>query len=196
MRRALLGGTFDPPHIAHLVAGEAAYRTLGVDVVTFLPAGDPWQKGGNRVTPAIHRLAMTELAVAGVDYFTADDRETRRPGPTYTIETVESFEGDDLWLVLGSDAATGLRTWHRAGDLVAAVPVAVAPRPGVDRAAVEDALGPVTWLDMPEIAVSGTDIRRRAHAGGSVRFLVREGVWEYIADHHLYGPGPSRRPPV
>lgn len=196
MRRALLGGTFDPPHIAHLVAGEAAYRTLGVDVVTFLPAGDPWQKGGNGVTPAIHRRAMTELAVAGVDYFAADDRETRRPGPTYTIETVESFEGDDLWLVLGSDAAAGLRTWHRAEDLAAAVSVAVAPRPGVDRAAVEDALGPVTWLDMPEIAVSGTDIRRRAHGGGSVRFLVREGVWEYITHHGLYGPGPSRRPPV
>lgn len=186
MRRALLGGTFDPPHIAHLVAGEAAYRALGVDVVTFLPAGDPWQKEGGEVTAARHRRAMTSLAVAGIGYFEADDRETRRSGPTYTMETVESFAGDDIVLVLGSDAAAGLGTWHRAAELRAAVTVAVAPRPGVDRAAVEGAAGPVTWLDMPELPVSGTRLRARCRAGASIRFLVREGVWEYIVDEGLY----------
>nr|NIR41213.1 nicotinic acid mononucleotide adenylyltransferase [Actinomycetota bacterium]NIS36208.1 nicotinic acid mononucleotide adenylyltransferase [Actinomycetota bacterium]NIT97341.1 nicotinic acid mononucleotide adenylyltransferase [Actinomycetota bacterium]NIU21007.1 nicotinic acid mononucleotide adenylyltransferase [Actinomycetota bacterium]NIU70774.1 nicotinic acid mononucleotide adenylyltransferase [Actinomycetota bacterium] len=107
MHLALLGGTFDPPHIAHLVAAETAYRSLGIDVVTFLPAGRPWQKAGQEVTGADHRWAMTLLAIEGVEYFSADDREVRRDGWTYTIETLEAFEGHDVWLVLGADAAAG-----------------------------------------------------------------------------------------
>lgn len=186
MRRAILGGTFDPPHIAHLIAGEAAYRTLGVDVVTFLPAGSPWQKGDEVITPAVHRRAMTNLAVAGVDYFEADDRETRRAGPTYTFDTVESFDRDELWLIVGADAAAAIRTWHRADELLGSVSVAVAPRPGIDRRAVEAAVGSVAWLDMPEIDLSGTDIRDRARAGKGIRFLVREAVWTYIVDNGLY----------
>lgn len=186
MRRAILGGTFDPPHIAHLIAGEAAYRTLGVDVVTFLPAGSPWQKEGEVVTPAVRRREMTNLAVAGVDYFEADDRETRRAGPTYTIDTIESFAGDELWLIVGADAAAAIPTWHRADELVGSVSVAVAPRPGIDRRAVEAGAGPVAWLDMPEIEVSGTDIRARARDGKGFRFLVREAVWTYIVENGLY----------
>ena len=95
MRRAILGGTFDPPHLAHLFAGEAAYRQLEVDVVTFIPAGDPWQKAGRDVTPAHHRWAMTELAVDGIEYFEADRREVDREGWTYTIDTLTSFGEDE-----------------------------------------------------------------------------------------------------
>lgn len=187
MRRAILGGTFDPPHIAHLIAGEAAYRTLGVDVVSFLPAGRPWQKDDAGVSSVEDRWAMTRLAVEGVEYFSADDREIRRPGPTYTLDTVESFGDDDLWLIVGADTAVAIPTWHRPTDLLGLVRVAVAPRPGVHRRTVEDAVGPVTWLDMPEILLSGTDIRTRARTGKGIRFLVREGVWTYIVEHGLYG---------
>jgi nicotinate-nucleotide adenylyltransferase len=188
VKRALLGGTFDPPHLAHLVAGEAAYRALDVDVITFLPAGAPWQKAGDGVTSADHRWAMTERAVAGVGYFEADDREVKRDGWTYTIETVRSYPTDDeITLILGSDAAAGIPTWHESGALLDRVTVAVAERPGTDRARVEQAIGGVAWLDMPLLPVSGTQLRARAAAGGSIRFMVREAVWDHIVANGLYG---------
>lgn len=187
VRRALLGGTFDPPHLAHLVAGEAAFRALDVDVVTFLPAGAPWQKADAGVTSATHRWEMTRLAVDGIDYFEADDREVHRDGWTYTIDTIRSFDvHDEVTLVLGSDAAAGLPSWHEAEALNDRVSVAVAERPGTDRAKVEAAIGHVTWLDMPLLPVSGTKLRERAAAGGSIRFMVREAVWEYLVAHRLY----------
>lgn len=187
-----MGGTFDPPHLAHLVAGEAAFRTLDVDVVTFIPAGAPWQKADRDVTGAVHRWEMTKLATEGIDYFEADDREVHRDGWTYTIDTVDSFPDDDqLVLILGSDAAAGLRTWERFERLLEQVQVAVAERPGTDRAEVESEVGPVTWLEMPRLPVSGTDLRRIARTGGSIRFLVREAVWAYIDRYELYRP-PSK----
>lgn len=191
MHLALLGGTFDPPHIAHLVAAETAYRSLGIDVVTFLPAGRPWQKAGQEVTGADHRWAMTLLAIEGVDYFSADDREVRRDGWTYTIETLEAFENHDVWLVLGADAAAGIPSWHRGEEVLDRARIAVAPRPGVDRRRVDEALAPgrFRWLEMPEMPVSGTDIRAHAARGGSIRFLVTEAVWRYAGEHGLYVPG-------
>ncbi len=192
VRRAILGGTFDPPHLAHLVAGEAAFRTLGVDVVTFIPAGAPWQKADRDVTEASHRWEMTRLATDGVQYFEADDREVHRDGWTYTIDTVDSFPADDdLILVLGSDTAARMRTWEAADRLLERVRVAVAERPGFDRNEVESEIGDVTWLDMPRLPVSGTELRKRARDGGSIRFLVREAVWEYIDRHALYRNGAS-----
>ena len=188
VKRALLGGTFDPPHLAHLVAGEAAYRALDVDVITFLPAGAPWQKAGDGVTAAEHRWHMTERAIAGVDYFEADEREVIRDGWTYTIETVRSFpEDDQITLILGSDAAAGIPTWHESAALLEQVSVAVAERPGTDREMVEQAIGRVEWLDMPLLPVSGTQLRARAASGGSIRFMVREAVWDYIVSERLYG---------
>ncbi len=191
MRRAILGGTFDPPHLAHLLAGEAAFRQLGVEVVTFIPAGAPWQKQGSEVTASEHRWNMTRIAVDGVEYFEADDREVRRDGWTYTIETLESFGRDEIFLVVGADAAAGIPTWQRASELMDRARVAVVPRPGVRRDLVDEALGGgFVWLDMPEVQVSGTEIRRRLAEGKSVRFLVREAVWDYIVANRVYS-GPT-----
>lgn len=188
MRRGIVGGTFDPPHLAHLVVGETAYRQLGLDVVTFVPAGAPWQKSNRSVSDAEHRWNMTLAAIEGVDYFSADDREVRRNGWSYTIDTMEEMEGDDLVLILGADAASRLDTWHRASDVLATAAIAVVPRPGTDRAAVDRTLGGAehVWLDAPMIDISGTELRRRARAGESVRFLVREAVWFYIERHRIY----------
>ncbi len=188
MHRGILGGTFDPPHMAHLLAGEAAYRDLALDVVTFLPAGAPWQKAGRQVSAPEHRWAMTQAAVGGVEYFEPDDREVQRPGWTYTVDTLATFPaGQRITLILGADAARGLPTWERAAEVLARAELAVVDRPGVDRADVEAAAGgPVTWLDAPQVAISGTMLRARAAAGGSLRFLVPDSVWHYVEEHRLY----------
>lgn len=187
VRRVLLGGTFDPPHIAHLVAGEVAYRQLGADRVTFIPAGSPWQKAGSVVADGTHRWEMTKLATAAIEYFEADDREVVRDGLTYTVDTLAGFDPhDELILVLGADAAAGLPGWHRYRAILDRASLAVLPRPGTSTTTVENSVGKVTWLDMPLLDVSGTEIRARAAAGRPIRFLVSEPVWEYIDQHGLY----------
>lgn len=188
VRRGVLGGTFDPPHLAHLVAGEVAYRDLSLDIVTFIPAGYPWQKAGDSVTSPEDRWKMTSLAVEGVSYFEADDREVRREGWTYTYDTLGEYPDDELFLILGSDAAKGITTWHRWEEVLDRAGLAVAPRPGTSREDVESAIPrPFLWLDMPTLDVSGTMLRSRAGGGQSIRFMVRENVWQYIGRQGLYG---------
>jgi nicotinate-nucleotide adenylyltransferase len=187
VRRGILGGTFDPPHLAHLVAGEAAFRELGLDVVTFLPAGRPWQKADRAVSAPTHRWEMTRRAVAGTPYFTADDREVRRDGWTYTADTLDTFPRDEeLVLILGADAAAGLPTWQRPESVLGRARLAVMGRPGVERSSVEAAAGEVHWLDAPLLAISGTLLRARRRAGLSIRFLVPEPVRDYIESAGLY----------
>lgn len=188
MALALLGGTFDPPHIGHLIVAETAHRSLGVDAVVFLPAGAPWQKEDRDVTAADLRLEMTRLAVSSVGYFDVDDREVRREGPTYTFDTVESFDPDEeLWLVLGADAAAGFRSWHRWEELLDRVRIAVVPRPGTERGQVHEEIGDwARWLRMPELPVSGTAIREHARQGGSIRFFVPDPVWSFVQERGLY----------
>ena len=187
MRRGILGGTFDPPHLAHLLAGEAAYRSLGLELVSFVPAGAPWQKADLDVSAPAHRWAMTRLAVEAAAYFDADDREVSRQGWTYTIDTLKTFKpGEELVLILGADAAAGLRSWRRYEEVLSRVEIAVVPRPGVTRGRVSAAVGEHHWLDTPALDISGTMIRERRRAGLPIRFLVPEPVYGYIEGHDLY----------
>ena len=136
---------------------------------------------------------MTQAAVSGIPYLEADDREISRPGPSYTIDTIEELEHHDLTLILGADAAARLPTWRRSDEVMRRARIAVAPRPGATRAAVEDVLGrDVSWLDLPPLDISATDLRRRAAAGRSLRFLVPAPVHDYIVRHGLYGYGGER----
>lgn len=131
---------------------------------------------------------MTVLAAGGTDYFEADDREVRRSGWTYTIDTLGSFDDDDeITLVLGADAALGLPTWHRGDEVMARSRIAVIPRPGVTRDAVEQVMPDCIWLDMPELEISGTMLRERVSAGRSIRFFVPDLVHDYIISNGLYG---------
>ncbi len=187
MKRGLLGGTFDPPHIVHLLAGELAARQLGLDVVTFLPAGDPWQKGDREITGSGHRWEMVSRSVAGVEYFEADDREIRRQGPTYTIDTLEEFGGDELFLILGSDAAAAIPTWHRAQEVLDRVSLAVLPRPGTPPEDVVATGAGVEWLDAPELPISSTMLRRRGANGLTIRFFMPDAAWRYCNEKGLYG---------
>jgi len=185
----ILGGTFDPPHIAHLFAGQAAYEELGLDIVHFIPAGAPWQKADRNVSDAEHRLAMTRLACEGLPHFHVDDREMVRDGWTYTVDTLATFDpSDSLTLILGSDSAVGIESWERSADVKAMARLGVMPRPGVDRRQVEQAArgGELVWLDTPQIYLSGTMLRQRVARGQSIRFLVPDAVDHYIRAKALY----------
>lgn len=187
MRRALLGGTFDPPHIGHLAVAQAAWEQLSVDVVTFLPAGDPWQKSDDRaVTPATVRCRMVSAAVEGIPHFEVDPREAERDGPTFTWDTITSFADDHVILVLGADAAAGIRSWHRGDELAERVDVAVVGRPGTARPEVDMAVPGAQWLEMPELDLSSTELRAWLGRGFSGRFLIPDGTLGIIADSGLY----------
>ncbi len=191
MRTGILGGTFDPIHLAHLHAGETALYQAGLDRVLFMPAGEPWQKSHRVLTGAAHRLEMIRLAIADVDGFEADDREIEREGPTYTIDTLLSFpEGEELSLILGADAALGLHTWHRWEEVVDRASLLVVPRPGTDARDVQSILPDAAFLDMAVLEISGTEIREMAAIGEPFRFLVPLAVCDYIESVGLYAePG-------
>ena len=194
MRVGILGGTFDPVHMAHLRLAESAREAIDLDEVLFVPAGDPWRKGERRITAAEHRLAMLELAVAGNNDFAVSEIELRRNGPTYTADTLEEVAGerldDEFWFIVGTDALTDMRHWHEPERIVAHATLAVAARAGevVDPAALGVPLleGRVVTFAMERLDVSSTDIRARVAAGRSIRYLVPAEVERYIAAHQLY----------
>lgn len=191
-RVGILGGTFDPPHIGHLVVAVDVADGLALDEMVLMVAGDPWQKRGQGVSPAVDRLAMVEAAVAGVPGLVAGRDEVDRDGPTYTVETLEALRatepGVELFLVLGTDAAAGLTTWHRWEDLSGLATVVVVDRPG---STLELHVGPVpvVRVPVPQVELSSTELRQRAADGRSLRFLVPDAVCAVVEERGLYG-GP------
>lgn len=182
----ILGGTFDPPHVAHLSVAHTAHEQLGLDKVHLMLARTPWQKALEAVTSSVHRWAMCQLAAAEATYLFADDTEMRRSGPTYTIDTLEAMESAPV-LILGSDTAVGIPTWHRAEDVLGRASIAVVPRPGTPIESVRNAIGPsFTVLDMPQIDLSATEIRDYVRSGRSPRFLMPDSVLDYIKRNDLY----------
>lgn len=187
MRTGILGGTFDPIHIAHLHAGETALHQAELDQVLFIPAGDPWQKLGRRVSATEHRLEMVRLATLGVDGFRADDREATRDGLTYTVDTLATFpEAEELFLILGADAALHVPTWKRYQEVLDRATVLIVPRSGTDSTAVAEILPDSVFLDMAILEVSGSEIRAMAWTGSPFRFLVGDVVHRYIVENNLY----------
>jgi nicotinate-nucleotide adenylyltransferase len=189
-RIGVFGGTFDPPHIGHLVTAIDARDALSLDVVLFVVANEPWQKTGSRViTPAGDRLKMVRAAVRGERALEASDLEIVRGGPSYTVETLEALlaaETDaQLHLLLGSDAAAGLFTWHRAAELPELCRLVVVERPG-RTTELPDGLDAI-HLAVPRLEVSSTDLRDRAADGRSLRHMVPEDVISLIREGDLYG---------
>jgi len=197
----VFGGTFDPIHVAHLAVAQEALEALGLERVVFVPAGQPPHKPGQVISSGEHRLAMVELAIAGNERFAVDRLELDRAGPSYTVDTLEALRAPgiasgrapDLTLILSAEAFLGLPTWNEPRHVLELACVAVAPRdgyPGASAAFVTehfpDQLARVVFLDGPRLRLSATELRDRAAAGRSLRYLVPDAVAAYIDDHDLY----------
>jgi nicotinate-nucleotide adenylyltransferase len=200
----ILGGTFDPPHLAHLAVAEEAREVLGLTRVLFVPAGQPWQKADRAVSPGSVRLAMVERAIAGNPFFVADPREVNRPGPSYTAETVAELAAEtglEPWLILSAEALAGFATWRDPEQILARARLCVVPRDGAPddalaafRARYAAAAARMVVLDRPRLAISSTAIRARVRAGRSIRYLVPDAVAALISEHALYTAAPAPAP--
>jgi nicotinate-nucleotide adenylyltransferase len=197
LRVGLLGGTFDPVHLGHLILAEEARDQLGLSVVYFVPEADPPHKRGRRLAPAGDRLRMVELAIAGNQDFRASRVDVDRPGPHYTIDMVRLFQrqlppGGELFFLMGYDSLADLPTWHQPAELVAACHLVALTRHAVplNWAALEEALPGVsqrvTLLDMPELEIASHDVQARIRDGRTIRYLVPDPVYTYIQDQLLY----------
>jgi nicotinate-nucleotide adenylyltransferase len=183
----LLGGSFDPVHHGHLIVGQVAAESLGLDELRFVPAREQPFKAGRHAAPAADRAAMLDLAVAGARGFAVERAELAREGPSYTVETLlglRAQEPDVAWtLLLGADAAAELDAWHRAGELPGLARVVVFARPGTPIPASPLIAGTV---EVPAVEISATEIRRRVREGRPVRYWVPDAVAEYMVRHRLY----------
>lgn len=193
-RLGVFGGSFDPPHLAHVALARAAVQQLGLDELRVLPTGQAWHKA-RPLSAAEHRLAMSRSAFADVPHAMVDDRELRRAGPTYTVETLRELRsqhpGDELLLVIGADQAEALHTWRESAEILRLATIGVAARARPDPGAPPfdtDALPPGSWraVELPPMPVSATQIRARVAAGQGIDQLVPPGVASYIDRHNLY----------
>jgi nicotinate-nucleotide adenylyltransferase len=189
MRRVgLLGGTFDPPHVGHLVVAECARVELELDEVRLLVAGDPWMK--HTVSTARDRVDLARAAVAGEPHLRVDDREVRREGPTYTADTLAELgeeEPDTAWVfLLGDDAAAKLGEWERGREALALARFVVVTRPGHELDASTTLAGRLERLVVPQLEVSSTDLRERYHHGRATRFQVPPAVDDLVRERRLY----------
>lgn len=191
----VMGGTFDPIHLGHLAVAEEAREVLGLERVLFVPAGQPPHKPAGEVISVEHRVAMVELAIVDNPAFELSRVEVDRPGPSYTVDTVERLasSGDALTVILSAETFAELPTWHEPERLFEAARVAVAPRwgyPAPDPAWLAETFpgrgARVSYLEGPRLGVSSTALRARVAAGRSIRYLVPAPVEAYIAAHHLY----------
>lgn len=189
-----MGGTFDPIHLGHLVTAEQARADVGLDEVTFVPAGEPWQKERS-VAPAEHRYLMVVLATAANPSFSVSRLEIDRTGPTYTVDTLRcvarDFPDTDLFFITGADAMLNILTWRDAEECLALAEFVAATRPGHDLAALEEhgLMEHVRLLDVPALAISSSDVRARFAAGRPVSYLIPLQVEVYARKHGLYASG-------
>jgi nicotinate-nucleotide adenylyltransferase len=197
MRIGILGGTFNPPHLGHLVLAQEAYCELDLDEVLLIPAGIPPHKPVDAEPGPEHRIALCRLAIEDDDRFAVSDLELRRDGLSYTVDTLRELSTqaptNDLFLILGADIAAGLPQWREPEQVLELATVAITKRRGTPRESVQRALDELPggdraeFFEMPRIGISSTMVRRRVRAGQSIRYFVPDGVETYIFDHGLYG---------
>ncbi len=190
-RIGVLGGTFDPIHNGHLVAASEVAHVLELDEVIFVPTGQPWQKDNRDLAPSEDRYLMTVIATASDELFSVSRVDIDREGETYTIDTLHDLRderGEDVefFFIMGGDALAGIKGWHNTENLFNMAHFVGCTRPGhpIDEANLPDA--DFTLIDLPALEISSTACRDRVRAGRPIRYLVPDGVIQYIAKRGLY----------
>jgi len=198
MKVGILGGTFNPVHIGHLIIAEGVRVELGLEKVLFVPAGQPWLKLQHAITPAGYRVEMLRLAILPNLHFELSDVEVERSGPSYTIDTMVELKNRlgaqaDLFFILGCDALAQFPEWKEPSKLIQLCKLVVVPRANLalpDLEGVERRIPGITdrvsYVATPIIDISSSQIRERVARGLSIRHLVPDKVEEYIAKHRLY----------
>ena len=198
MRIGILGGTFDPVHLGHLIIAEEARVRLELDRVIFIPTGHPWLKEQQPVAFGEDRLRMTELAIMSNSSFQGSSNEVDRDGPTYTVDTLKELKQElgseaELHFILGMDALEQFDRWREPDKLLELCRLAIVNRPGYQAVDVNDLVGRypqagtrLTLLNVPRIEISSTEIRQRVAEGRSIRYMVPGAVEGYISQHELY----------
>jgi nicotinate-nucleotide adenylyltransferase len=197
VRVGILGGTFNPPHLGHLVCAQEAYVQLALDRVMLVVARIPPHKTVQEEPGPAHRLELCRLATRGDEArLEVSEMELRRPGPSYTVDTLQELRSTtpdiELFLIVGGDIAAGLPQWHEVERVLELATPVVAERRGTARSSIEDALnsirggGRARFFPMPPIGLSSTMIRERVRAGRPIRYFVPDAVDAYIQEHALY----------
>jgi len=194
----ILGGTFDPIHLGHLIIAEQTRLKLRLGRVLFVPAGQPWLKADHTIAPQDSRVEMVRLAIAGNPYFELSRIEVERPGPSYTVDTLMALRGQlgaevKIFFILGSDNLVELTLWKEPAKLVELCKLVVVPRLGIDvpdlkslEASIPGISDSVIQLELPIIEISSSQMRQRVAEGLSIRYLVPDEVEQYIVQHSLY----------
>jgi nicotinate-nucleotide adenylyltransferase len=198
MRLGILGGTFNPPHLGHLVCAQEAYTQLGLDRVVLMPAHLPPHKTIAGDPGATRRRELCELAIGGDERFAVSDLELGRPGPSYTVDTLRVLHDqapqDELTFIVGGDMARSLPSWREPDAVIELARIAIAERTGAARADIRADLASlvgatddrIAFFDMPRIDISSSLVRERVAAGRPIRYLVPDAVAERIAADGLY----------
>lgn len=195
-RIGILGGTFNPPHVGHLVCAQEAFVQLDLARVVLMPVHAPPHKDVERDPGVEHRVEMCRLATAGDARFAVSQLEADRPGPSFTVDTLRAMRAsdpeDELILIVGGDMAHSFPSWREPEEILRLATVAVAEREGATREDIAARLRPlhggdrVTFFDMPRFDVSSSLLRRRVAAGLPIRYLVPDEVADYVAATGLY----------
>jgi nicotinate-nucleotide adenylyltransferase len=199
VRIGILGGTFNPPHLGHLICAQEAYVQLSLDRVLLIPARIPPHKPVEHEPGAEHRLELCRLAARGDDRLCVSAIEIERGGPSFTVDTLAELHAlkpdSEMFLIVGGDVAAGLPRWREPERVLSLATLAVAKRRGTARAAVDGALSGLRggerteFFRMPGIGVSSTMVRRRVGAHQPIKYFVPDEVAGYIDEHRLYGGG-------
>ncbi|UCF21389.1 MAG: nicotinate (nicotinamide) nucleotide adenylyltransferase [Gemmatimonadota bacterium] len=191
IRLGIFGGTFDPPHVGHLIVADDAAAALGLDRVLFVPTGEHPLKGSRVRTAAEVRLEMVRAATADHELFEVDGRELRRSGPSYTIETIEELAGEnpgvELFLLIGSDILGEFDRWHRVDAIAKRARIAVLTRAEAEFSAPVAVKVELLRVEVTSIEISSSEVRERVASGRPYRYLVPESVYGIIQEHELYG---------
>jgi nicotinate-nucleotide adenylyltransferase len=190
-RIGIMGGTFDPIHHGHLVAASEVADRFDLDMVVFVPTGQPWQKGSITVSPAEDRYLMTVIATASNPRFHVSRVDIDRKGPTYTVDTLRDLQREygsdaELFFITGADALAKILSWKDADQVFELARFIGVTRPGFELSAAHLPADTVCLVQVPAMAISSTACRARVAAGQPVWYLVPDGVVQYIAKRHLY----------